>query len=136
MKYKFLLLAMLLSAFVLGSVAQAQTQTQTALPNGLKIMKMNDSSLITDTKGMKLYVYDAETGHGKSTCNGTCAQNWPPLTASADAKPVGPYTIVTRDDGTKQWAYKGKPLYFWKNDKQPMDMTGDGVGGKWHVAKP
>jgi predicted lipoprotein with Yx(FWY)xxD motif len=56
--------------------------------------------------------------------------------AAAGAVPVGKYTIVTRDDGSTQWAYDGKPLYGWKNDKQPGDTTGDGVGGKWHTAKP
>jgi predicted lipoprotein with Yx(FWY)xxD motif len=80
-------------------------------------------------------VLDTDTD-GKSTCYATCAQNWPPLLAGADAKPVGDFTIITRDDDTKQWAYKGKPLYYFKNDAQPRDMKGDGLGGKWHVARP
>ncbi|MEO8186844.1 MAG: hypothetical protein ABI580_05700, partial [Burkholderiaceae bacterium] len=42
----------------------------------------------------------------------------------------------TRDDGAKQWAYKGQPLYQWANDKKPGDKTGDGVGGVWKIAKP
>jgi hypothetical protein len=68
------------------------------------------------TGGMTLYTHDADAS-GKSTCNGPCAASWPPLTAETGAKPVGKYTIVTRDDGSLQWAYDGKPLYFWKNDK-------------------
>ena len=44
------------------------------------------------------------------------------------------YTLVQRKDGTMQWAYDGKPLYLWKKDTKPGDMTGDGVGGVWHVA--
>jgi predicted lipoprotein with Yx(FWY)xxD motif len=32
-----------------------------------------------------------------STCNGPRVHNWPPLMASADAKPTGDWTIVTRD---------------------------------------
>ena len=109
-------------------------QAQSTVPSSVKVMKMGDSSMLTDTKGMTLYVYDPDTA-GKATCNGGCATNWPPLLADANAKPVGKYTIVTRDDGTLQWAYSGKPLYSWTNDKAPGDMTGDGVGGKWHVAK-
>jgi predicted lipoprotein with Yx(FWY)xxD motif len=51
--------------------------------------------------------------------------------------PMGDYTIITRDDGTKQWAYKGRALYTWKNDKKPSDITGDGfLNGAWHIAKP
>ncbi len=55
-----------------------------------------------------------------------CAANWPPLKAAADAKLTGDYTIIMRADGTKQWAYKGRPLYTWKNDKKPGDITSDG----------
>lgn len=56
--------------------------------------------------------------------------------AADGAKLVGQFTIVTRDDATKQWAYKGKALYYYKADKASMDTTGDGVGGRWHIAKP
>jgi predicted lipoprotein with Yx(FWY)xxD motif len=55
---------------------------------------------------------------------------------SADAKDAGSWTVVTRDDGSKQWAYKGKPLYFWKDDKKPGDVDGDNRGNVWHVAAP
>jgi len=42
-----------------------------------------------------------------------------------------------RDDGSKQWAYKGRPLYHWVKDAKPGDMTGDGfLNNSWHVAKP
>ncbi|MGH8849358.1 MAG: COG4315 family predicted lipoprotein, partial [Casimicrobiaceae bacterium] len=40
-----------------------------------------------------------------------------------------------RDDGSKQWAYDGKPLYHWSKDKKPGDMTGDGFNGVWHAVK-
>ncbi|PWC37872.1 hypothetical protein [Azospirillum sp. TSO35-2] len=91
--------------------------------------------VLTDAKGMTLYVFDKDAG-GKSACNGQCATNWPPLMADASAKPMGKYTIVTRDDGTKQWAYGGKPLYTWAKDTKAGDTTGDGVNNVWHVAKP
>ncbi len=42
---------------------------------------------------MTLYTESTDTD-GKSMCNGACAQNWPPLTAAADAKPVGNFTII------------------------------------------
>jgi predicted lipoprotein with Yx(FWY)xxD motif len=92
--------------------------------------------VLTDGKGMTLYTFDKDAG-GKSACNGPCATNWPPLMAAADAKANASYTVVTRDDGGKQWAYKGKPLYTWKNDKKPGDITGDGfLNGAWHIAQP
>jgi predicted lipoprotein with Yx(FWY)xxD motif len=46
------------------------------------------------------------------------------------------WQVVTRDDGTKQWAYQGKPLYTWSKDSKPGDRTGDGVNNLWRVAKP
>jgi predicted lipoprotein with Yx(FWY)xxD motif len=51
-------------------------------------------------------------------------------------KASGDYTLVTRDDGSKQWAIKGKPLYYWSKDTKPGDKTGDGVNQVWQVAKP
>jgi predicted lipoprotein with Yx(FWY)xxD motif len=91
---------------------------------------------LVDAKGMTLYIYDRDTAAGKSSCNGNCATNWPPLMAAADAKADGAWTVITRDDGGKQWAYKGKPLYFWKDDKKAGDADGDGRNNVWHIAAP
>jgi predicted lipoprotein with Yx(FWY)xxD motif len=93
-----------------------------------------DGVLVGDNK-MSLYTLDRDAP-GKSTCNGGCATNWPPLMAAADAKDSGDWSVVTRDDGAKQWAYKGKPLYFWSKDVKPGDKTGDGFNKVWHVATP
>lgn len=86
---------------------------------------------------MTLYVFDKDVASsGKSACNGPCAANWPPFAAGGDSQPSGDYSIITRDDGSAQWAYKGRPLYYWAKDKAPGDTTGDGVKGVWSVAKP
>ncbi|WP_375460966.1 hypothetical protein [uncultured Enterovirga sp.] len=90
---------------------------------------------LVDMKGMTLYVFDRDAA-GKSNCNGACATNWPPLMASGSDKPMGAWTIVTRDDGGKQWAYREKPLYTWVKDSKVGDVTGDGVNSVWHVAQP
>ena len=90
---------------------------------------------LVDAKGMTLYILDRDTTPNKSTCNAQCATNWPPLMASADAKDNGAWTVITRDDGGKQWAYKGKPLYLWSKDTKAGDKTGDNVNNVWHVAK-
>ena len=85
--------------------------------------------------GMTLYIFDRDTT-GKSNCNGQCASNWLPLIATVDANAAAGFTLVTRDDGRKQWAYKGKPLYTWSKDSKPGDATGDGVNSVWHIAAP
>lgn len=92
--------------------------------------------MLTDPAGMTLYTFDKDpAGAGKSMCNDGCAKNWPPLAVSAGSEPRGDWTIVVRDDGSRQWAYKGKPLYLWVKDHKPGDMTGDGFRGVWHVAR-
>jgi predicted lipoprotein with Yx(FWY)xxD motif len=93
--------------------------------------------VLTNAGGMTLYTFDKDAaGSGKSVCNGPCAANWPPLMAAADAKASGDYTIVVRDDGSRQWAFKGKPLYLWVKDTKPGDRTGDGFNNVWRLARP
>ena len=93
---------------------------------------MVKDGMLTDHKGMTLYTFDNDTG-GKSACTGKCAENWPPLKATADDKAEGKWTIIQRDDGTMQWAFDGKPLYYFVQDKKPGDMTGDKKMDKWHI---
>jgi predicted lipoprotein with Yx(FWY)xxD motif len=90
---------------------------------------------LVDSKGMTLYIFDKDAD-GKSACNGGCATNWPPLASAAGASATGDWTIITRDDGATQWAYKGKPLYVFIKDAKPGDAAGDGFKDVWHVAKP
>jgi predicted lipoprotein with Yx(FWY)xxD motif len=98
---------------------------------------MISGGMLVGSNGMTLYTFDKDvTGSGKSVCNDACATNWPPLFATADAAPSGDYSIVTRDDGKKQWAMKGKPLYYWIKDQKAGDKTGDGVNSVWHIIKP
>lgn len=95
------------------------------------------SGALTDTSGMTLYVFDKDVANsGKSACNGDCAVKWPPLIAAAGAGAGGDYGVISRDDGVRQWSFKGKPLYLWFKDLKPGDMSGDGVNNVWHVAKP
>lgn len=124
---------MLVAAFtaaVMASATVAFAQAPTKTGESAK------GKVLTDAKGMTLYVFDKDAG-GKSACSGACATNWPPLKAAADAKASGGYTVIARDDGSKQWAYKGKPLYTWVGDKKPGDVTGDGFNANtWHIVAP
>ena len=96
--------------------------------------KMSGGALVA-ANGMTLYSFDADkASSGKSVCNGPCAGLWPPLLAAVDQLP-GEYGVITRDDGARQLAYKGKPLYFYKADQKVGDRTGDNVNGVWHMIK-
>ena len=106
-----------------------------AMDEPAKTMKTSAGEVYTDEKGMTLYVYDKDEA-GKSNCYDKCATNWPPFKAAAGAMAMGEWTVVTRTDGTMMWAYDGKPLYTYVKDQKAGDVTGDGAGGVWHIAKP
>jgi predicted lipoprotein with Yx(FWY)xxD motif len=96
--------------------------------------KTADGALVTPS-GMTLYVFDKDTT-GKSACNGPCAAAWPPLAAAEGDAAQGKWSVVTREDGSRQWAYEGKPVYTFNKDEKPGDKVGDNFKGVWHVAKP
>jgi len=114
-------------------VAVLLTASVTATAQPKPAMTAADGTL-TNAAGMTLYVFDRDAG-GKSACNGPCAANWPPLMVVGNAAPAGDWTVIVREDGGKQWAHKGKPLYAWSKDAKPGDKTGDGMNSVWHVAK-
>jgi predicted lipoprotein with Yx(FWY)xxD motif len=123
-----------ISLAVLFAVAATAALAQAAAP--AKVADTAKGKTLVTASGMTLYTFDKDAG-GASACNGPCATNWPPLTAAKDAKASGDWTLVKREDGAMQWAYKGKPLYAWTKDAKPGDVTGDGfLNGAWHVAKP
>ncbi len=105
------------------------------LPASLKTADTKLGKVLADNKGMTLYIFDKDVP-GKSNCKDKCATAWPPVMAGASAKATGKFSIITRDDGAKQWAHDKMPLYGWFKDKKPGDVTGDGVGGVWHVVHP
>lgn len=82
--------------------------------------------------GMTVYTYDKDAG-GTSACYDACATNWPPYLVKDGAHMEKDWTKVKRKDGAEQWAYDGKPLYFFALDKAKGDAKGDGKGGVWHV---
>lgn len=118
---------------VLATVAGAQ-----APPPPLKTMTVDGlGAVLAGPNGMTLYVYVNDRELGKSVCTGTCESNWPPFRpASADPAPQDPLSVISRLDNSKQYAYKGKPLYYAKTDKKPGDTTGHKFRDFWLVAQP
>lgn len=99
------------------------------------VAEAGGAKIYTDAKGMTLYTFDKDTAD-TTNCYDKCAVNWPPFAAAADAKSDGEWTVVERKDGSKMWAYNGKPLYTFIGDKKAGDVAGDGKMGVWHIAKP
>ncbi|MFJ2993157.1 hypothetical protein [Pandoraea sp. NPDC087047] len=119
-------LTSLVAAAGLFAAAAAHAQAPLKAANGM----------LVDAQSRTVYTFDKDEANGKSACNGPCAEAWPPVMADGGAKAEGDYSIVTRDDGMKQWAYKGKPLYLYSKDAAAGDKNGDGFKNMWHVVKP
>lgn len=124
---------LLLLAGAALALASPAAHAEDYASGAIKEMKTDKGEVFTDTKGMTLYTFDKDKG-GMSACYDECATKWPPLTAKKGVKGKGEFTVVERKDGAMQWAHEGMPLYLWEKDKKPGDVTGDGVGGVWHVA--
>jgi predicted lipoprotein with Yx(FWY)xxD motif len=92
------------------------------------------NDLLASKDGKTLYVFDKDSA-GKSNCNGGCAVAWPPFAVANPALVGGDFSIIQRDDGTSQWAYKSKPLYFFAGDAKAGDANGNKHGGVWHVIR-
>lgn len=106
-----------------------------ALAEAPMVGKTDKGEALVNAAGMSLYTFDKDQG-GKSACDEECTEYWPPAMADEGDKPMGKFSIITRDDGTKQWAHDGHPLYGWAKDTAPGQTTGDGVKGVWHLARP
>jgi predicted lipoprotein with Yx(FWY)xxD motif len=123
---KVMLTSLALALSLLGGCASMTDSAPANMKNGMMV----------NAKGMTLYTFDKDVaGSGKSVCNDKCAVAWPPMLATANDKPTGDWVVMTRDNGQKQWAYKGKPLYTWPEDQEPGDKFGDNYLKVWHIVK-
>jgi predicted lipoprotein with Yx(FWY)xxD motif len=104
---------------------------------GLKTATVGGVTVLTSAKGFTLYSFAPDTAT-TSNCNGTCAQNWPPVKGPATASGVkGAFATIKRSDGSTQLTFHGHPLYTFVGDKSPGQASGNGVnafGGLWHEA--
>lgn len=95
------------------------------------------NGVLVGPNGRTLYTFDKDVANsGASACYAQCATNWPPLMATFDGKAAGPWSLIDRTGGGRQWAYKGRPLYYWSKDEKAGDRSGDGVGNAWRIARP
>jgi predicted lipoprotein with Yx(FWY)xxD motif len=126
-------------------VIRAQDATESA-EEGTYTVGIGDGGnlgkVLVGPNGMTLYVFTPDP-IGASVCKDKCLQSWPALTVKdaselkADEEIPGTFGTITReDDGSLQVTYNGLPLYYWKNDKQPGDTTGNGVGNVWYAVSP
>jgi predicted lipoprotein with Yx(FWY)xxD motif len=124
-----------------SSSASGSTSTSTSSPvattagSTLKTATIGGATVLTNAQGFTLYSFAPDTPT-KSNCNGTCAQNWPPVKGPATASGVsGTFGTIKRADGSTQATFNGHPLYTFAGDTAPGQNTGNGLnanGGLWH----
>jgi predicted lipoprotein with Yx(FWY)xxD motif len=95
-------------------------------------VKKAEGILVTNS-GMTVYTFDKDAANSvKSACSGQCLELWPAVPAG-NTPLKAPYSAITREDGSKQLAYKGKPLHTYAPDKNPGERRGDKFKNVWHV---
>jgi predicted lipoprotein with Yx(FWY)xxD motif len=119
-----------------GSSTSTSTSSPAAATAGsLKTATIGGVTVLTSSKGFTLYSFAPDTS-SKSNCNGTCAQNWPPVKGPATASGVtGTFSTIKRSDGSAQATFDGHPLYTFVGDTAPGQAKGNGLnaaGGLWH----
>lgn len=117
-------------------IGNGETSLGTVLVGNGSISDGNgDPAVRRDVNGLTLYTFRNDSAN-TSTCNDQCALNWPPHFADKGALPSGEFSLITRADGTLQWAYGEQALYFFQGDAAAGDTTGNGINGVWDVAVP
>jgi predicted lipoprotein with Yx(FWY)xxD motif len=118
-----------------GTSSGGSSSPAAAAGGGLSTAKIGGATVLTNARGFTVYSFAPDTPT-KSNCNGTCAQNWPPVKGSATASGVkGTFGTIKRSDGAKQATFDGHPLYTFVGDTAPGQAKGNGLnaaGGLWH----
>jgi predicted lipoprotein with Yx(FWY)xxD motif len=122
-----------LTTLLLVGAALAVRAEDPAAPPEVTLHRQGHGWILADAKGMTLYI-SSNDKNGKPACEGACTKTWLPLTAPADAKPFGEWSLATRADNAKQWAFGGKPLYRFAHDAAAGDTNGDDFQQQWSVA--
>jgi predicted lipoprotein with Yx(FWY)xxD motif len=118
-----------------GSSSSSSSSPAAATADSLKTANIGGVRVLTNAEGFTLYSFAPDTPT-TSRCNGTCAQNWPPVQGPAIAPGVtGPFGTIKRSDGSTQATFDGHPLYTFAGDTAPRQAKGNGLnafGGLWH----
>ncbi len=124
------------SASTASAAPAAPAANNSAADAGVvKVANTQLGNVLVDANGNTLYGFTDDL-NAMSSCAGSCAENWPPLTVTAGWK-VGsgldPATFhtVMRSDGEVQLVAGQWPLYTFAGDSQPGDVNGQGSLGKW-----
>src|ERR1700743_3126995 len=123
-------------AFAHGSEAAAPPPPPKDVTPPITLANTKKGPVLADTKGMTLYYFDRDDSGNKSNCDGKCTEKWLPPAAEKNAQASGDFTVIVRNDGSRMWAYRYRPLYTSNEDKAPGDTNGFDPQNLWHIARP
>jgi predicted lipoprotein with Yx(FWY)xxD motif len=133
---------MMLAALLLAAPAYAHEEAPPPPPKKeapkvpIKFAETKRGTVLANSDGMTLYWFDRDDSGTTSTCDGKCTEKWIPLKAVDDSKPQGDFTVMVRNDKSKMWAYRNRPLYTSRDDKAAGDVNGFDPANLWHIARP
>ena len=112
-------------------VARYKPNSTANLPDGfdLQLIDSGQGVVLTNFEGFSLYV----ASNGES-CNSNCYGEWTPVAAPSLAVGSDRFSIIERMDGSRQWAFKGQPLYRYEGDLQPGDAHGRDTNDEFKLA--
>lgn len=107
----------------------------TAVPVDVSMIQEKGGIIFQNTYAQPFYVWDKDQP-GKSMCDAHCADIWVPVyTTAQNPENIGDFTVIIRADGSKQWAYMGKPLYTFGYGEHPAPTAKETMN-QWHILKP
>jgi predicted lipoprotein with Yx(FWY)xxD motif len=100
-------------------------------------------TILVDGRGRTVYEF-ANDKVNRSTCDGECAADWPPVTTPGSmpanlAGVSGRLGSTMRADGSRQLTVAGHPVYTFSGDSAPGQTHGNGItlnGGRWTAVTP
>jgi predicted lipoprotein with Yx(FWY)xxD motif len=126
------------AVFVLWAQSGAATESavqNAAYPGAVALSQVTAETWVYKSfpQLLPLYTFKGEPA-GRSLCDRPCTAVWPIVAAATNDKPMGLWTIVKRDDGRLQWAYKNSPVYTYFEDR-PNEPKGVGKNMDWYLGE-
>lgn len=115
------------------------TVVPTTIPPLVEVtVGLDEAGYLVDSEGRSLYLFTLDDQR-TSTCEGACAQAWPPFLgdpvagAGVDAALLGK---AERPNGSVQVTYGGSPLYLYSGDGAPGETNGHAFNDVWFLVSP
>lgn len=93
-----------------------------------------DHLVFADAQGRTFYYSDADRP-GKSSCSAACLEKWRPVPAAAGSRAGGLWSIIKRDDGSRQWVFRDRAVYTCANDSLPKESPVDYSDSQFVIAR-